>query len=130
MSSAGGGSGVNKRDVGWVCGRGHICPTIPLRRFPNLRKVAHTPLSRDNPRMEIIMHTDSELTTQQAADLLNVSRPFFVGLLEDGQIPYRKVGTHRRVKTTDLLRFKRESYEKRMEALQRMTDFAQEFDLY
>ena len=77
-----------------------------------------------------VIPTDSELTTQQAADLLHVSRPFLIGLLEEGEIPYRKVGTHRRIKTTDLLNFKRESDKKSKEALEWMADFAQEYDLY
>jgi excisionase family DNA binding protein len=67
----------------------------------------------------IIPH-DAELTTQQAADYLNVSRPFLVGLIDSNQIPHRMVGRHRRVRFADLLDFERDSAAKRKQALAEM----------
>lgn len=76
----------------------------------------------------IIPHA-AELTTQQAADYLNVSRPFLIGLIDRGEIPHRMVGRHRRVRFADLLAFEQASAEKRRRALADMAAEARRLDL-
>ncbi|HML13861.1 MAG TPA: helix-turn-helix domain-containing protein [Xanthobacteraceae bacterium] len=68
----------------------------------------------------------AELTTQEAADYLNVSRPFLIKLLETNRIPFHMVGTHRRVKFTELEAFRRKSEQERRAAMQELVDQAQE----
>ena len=78
--------------------------------------------------ISLIPHT-AELTTNQAADFLNVSRPYLVGLLEKEQIPYRKVGSHRRIRVSDLQAFKEKSNRSRQEAIASMVAEAQRLKL-
>lgn len=69
-----------------------------------------------------------ELSTQEAADLLKVSRPFLVKLIESGEIPYHKVGTHRRIQAEDLFAFKRRRDRERDDALGKLARLGQEID--
>ena len=76
-----------------------------------------------------LMPVRAELTTQQAADLLNVSRTHFVQLLDQEKIPHRKVGTHRRVRAEDVLAYRRETERARREAIDQLTKLDEELGL-
>ena len=71
----------------------------------------------------------AELTTRQAADLLQVSRTHLVRLLDEGRIPCRMVGSHRRVRTSDILTLRRDTEIRRKQALDQLTARDQELRL-
>lgn len=68
------------------------------------------------------------LTTQQAADMLNVSRPYLIGLLEDHKIPYTMVGTHRRIAFADLRDYQRTDYQRRRSIVDELARLGEELD--
>ena len=76
-----------------------------------------------------IVPTHAELTTQEAANILNVSRPHLVKLLEDGAIPFSKTGTHRRIRYQDLMSYRDHRNQESRSTLNELTSQAQEHNM-
>ncbi len=76
-----------------------------------------------------LMPIHAELTTVQAAEVLNVSRPHLVKLLEEGKIPYHRVGTHRRIRAEEVLAFKREKMASRRQTLDELAELDQQLGI-
>lgn len=104
-------------------GEAIVVPASAMRLFIHLL----TEMSQGNS--VCLIPTHAELTTQQAADLLNVSRPYVVKLLVEGKIPCRTVGKYRRVRFDDLMAYKRKDDDARAKVLDQLTAEAQELGL-
>ncbi len=76
-----------------------------------------------------LMPTDAEVSTQQAAEILNVSRPHVIKLLEKGEIPHKKVGSHRRILLQDILKYESNFKLDRRKKLNALTKEAQQLNL-
>ncbi|AOU99327.1 DNA-binding protein [Acidihalobacter yilgarnensis] len=76
-----------------------------------------------------VIPTHQELTTQQAADLLNVSRPHLIKLLEEGKLPFTKAGSHRRIRFEELLKYKEERDLRSQNAMDELAKQAQELNM-
>jgi excisionase family DNA binding protein len=104
---------------------------FPLLRLPPkvLRLFADMLGSLAEGKAVAIVRKDLDVTTQEAAMFLNVSRPYLVHLLEEGKIAYHKVGTHRRIRFEDVVQYKEERQKISQDALQKLADQAQELDM-
>jgi excisionase family DNA binding protein len=100
--------------------------SIPESAFRLLNDIL-TQMAKGNAVTLIPIH--AELTTQQAANILNVSRPYLVEQLEKSVIPHRKVGTHRRILFKDLMEYKETLDRKRLKTLDELAAQAQELNM-
>lgn len=100
--------------------------TLPAEAFRLLVEIVNQ-MASGNAVSIIPVHV--EVTTQQAADFLCVSRPYPISLLESGKVPFRKVGTHRRVRMADLIAYKRRDEEARRKVLDELAADAQDLGL-
>jgi excisionase family DNA binding protein len=100
---------------------------IPTAVFYVLERVAEV-LARGDA--VTVVPVGKQLTTQQAADLLNVSRQYLVRLLDEGRIPFSKTGKHRRVRIEDVMAFAATRDKDRGEALSRLTQLSEELGGY
>lgn len=99
---------------------------VPLSVFRMLLTIL-TQMAAGNAVTIIPIH--KELTTQEAAELLNVSRPYLIQLLEEKKIPYRKVGTRRKILFQDLIQFKNNEDAERSQILDKLAEEAQKLNL-
>jgi excisionase family DNA binding protein len=93
----------------------------------NLIQHLLTEMGQGNAVTLIPVH--AELTTQEAADYLNVSRPYLIRLLEGGKVPFRLVGSHRRVKFSDLDAYRKRAEEERKNAMDELAAQSQELGM-
>jgi excisionase family DNA binding protein len=99
---------------------------IPGRALEHLQEILQ---SMADGKTVTLIDNEEELTTQEAADILNISRPYLVKLLESGEIPFTKVGKHRRVRFEDLKAYKKKRQRKRQRHLKELAKQAQKLDM-
>ena len=100
---------------------------LPPSVFNVLRQVIYHMM---RGRAIFIFPEQQELTTQEAADILNVSRPYLIKLLEENKIPYTTVGSHRRIRLSDLMSYKKLRDAARKRALDEIARISQESGVY
>lgn len=101
--------------------------TVPSKALRLVASLLHE-MARGIPVS--VISVDTELTTRQAALVLQVSRPYLIKLLETGQLPYHKVGTHRRIRFEDVLAFQQHERARRHGVMQDLVAETERLDLY
>ena len=112
---------------------------VPLQVNSDDQQVVELPPAVGRMVLDLLMHISrgeavtfvpigADLTTQQAADMLNVSRPFLIKLLETGDLPHHMVGTHRRIKAADLFDYRLQREERQKRALDELAALGQKID--
>ncbi len=100
---------------------------IPLAVCELLHEIVHH-MARGDSVTLVPRH--KELTTQQAAEVLNISRPFLIKLLDRGEMPYRREGTHRRIALEDVLVYRDRRSAKRRRGIEHLAQKSQDLDIY
>ena len=100
---------------------------LPAEVFAVLRSVV---AAMADGQAVTIAPVHQRLTTQEAADLLGISRPTFIKLLKSGEIPFEQPGRHRRVRLSDVLSYRQRRSIQRRESLDRMVEIAEEGGMY
>lgn len=100
--------------------------TIPLKALHLLNSIIS---NMAQGKSIALMPTDAEVSTQQAAEILNVSRPHVIKLLEKGEIPHKKVGSHRRILLQDILKYESNFKSERRKKLDYLAKEAQQLNL-
>lgn len=100
---------------------------LPDSVFQALCQVIHHMM---HGRAVSIIPVNKEVTTQEAADFLNVSRPYLVKLLEQGEIPFLRVGSHRRIRFSDLMAYKKRREAERTRGLTEIAHISEDEGMY
>ena len=126
---------ANLRDVGRVLRRGPAKLVGPKGEHAILPEPLHDLLkdivkSLADGHSLVLMPEEKQLTTQQAGELLGMSRPYLIRMLDAGEMPYNLVGKHRRIALRDVLTYAKRRSEARKSALDKMARDAYEAGLY
>ena len=109
-----------------IAGEANVAIPLPAKAVQMMVRILTA--MADGKAISLIPH-EAELTTKQAADFLNVSRPFVCKLIDEGKLPARLVNRHRRVKFADLVEFERNSKMDRRKAFAEMAEMTRDLGL-